>query len=58
MGNKLSNDELQIKLEVRQGSKVKRQIWREYSKTFSPFSRIFEVLKNEIETSLKYLRRR
>ncbi len=58
MGNKVSDSEIRIKLEVRQGSKVKKQIWRDYTHSFFvDYEEIFEVLKEEVESSLKLCRR-
>ena len=50
--------ELKIKLEVRQGGKVKKQIWKEYSPSFIDFDELFTVLKEEIEMTLPHLKRR
>jgi len=49
--------QLEIKLEVRLGREVRRYKWKEYARAYVSFSDIFEVLKDEIEKTLPYLRR-
>jgi len=53
-----ADNQLEIKLEVREGREVRRCKWKEYARAYIPFSDIFAVLKEEIEKTLPYLRRR